>query len=948
MTPHPTKVSILALLFLGFFLFNSCSKDIDILTDAILDDQVANVEERNNSEEEAEESSETEEESQTEETPEEEPPAEESMEDGFESRTTVFNPSHDAYIQSGKGYNQHIIRLDEDHRTSYLLFDISAIEDIGGYVTGATLQFTISGDEGNGTINVHKGLTSDWTETNLAEGTVPGIDIMLGNLIKEYKIGATEEIVLSASDLIPEKTTLIMEHQEGNDLAFASKEHPSKIGPKLVVTYNAPEDAQTIVIEEEPSAPAEEGGAGEGANESNSNENAAPMAIADATPSSGGVPLEVRFTGSNSSDDNEITSYSWDFKDGSTSSATNPTHTFTEVGSYDVELTVTDAEGLSSTDNVTITVNEESNEAPVARASATPRNGTAPLEVSFTGSNSSDDNGVASYSWNFKDGSNSSNANPNHTFNDPGTYVVELTVADENGLTDKASVTITVTEASQNEAPVAVASANPITGDAPLTVQFNSSNSTDDVGITSYYWDLPNDPSAAPNPSRTFNDPGVYVVTLTVTDAEGLTDSDSVTITVNQASGGSGGSGGGGSGGNYPPNAVFASDFGFNANDATDAFRDAIFSSSNYIVIDKQNSDWILSPTSISNISNKTIVFEPGVVVRAKAGAYPLTNHTMVRFNSFTNVTIEGYGATFRMNKSEYTNGEHRHALSIRNGNNVTVKGLTFRDAGGDGIIVSGISPGDYSRNITIEDVVCVNNRRNGLSITSARDVWVRNSEFNQSNGTNPEVGVDLEPNYQSDRLVNINFNNCKFTGNDSAGFQVGTGRLTSSSIPISVQVRDCIFNHNSKSPNGKAGTEIILSEGSDGNPVRGDVLFERNTFNGSNTSVLFSKKSAEAFDVEFRNCDAYNVAKNGIGAVINLEASSNSNTLGGFTFSNFHMEYNTNIPFMQVRGPNTMTFKNVNGSFTIDEPYNNPLKYAGSYNPSNNVNVSINYNHIN
>ena len=940
MTSHPAKVSTLILLFLGFLIFYSCSKDIDILTDAILNDEIANVDEKENVDETSEEESEAEENTETEETPEEEPPAEDGMEDGFESRITEFPPIDDAHVQSGKGYNQTIIRLDENSRTSYLKFDLSPIEAIGGYITDATLEFTINSDEGNGTISIYKGLDSDWTEQQIDNINVPEIDILLGTITKEYKIGNTEEVILSASDLIPENTTLILQHNEGNDLAIASKEHPSKIGPKLVITYNVPEIADAIVIVEEETAPtAEENNPEE---ENNPAENEAPMAIADASPSSGGVPLQVTFTGSNSSDDNSIVTYTWDFKDGSSSNAANPVHTFMEVGNYEAELTVTDEDGLNSTDTVTITVNEESNAAPVARATASPLTGTAPLEVAFTGSNSSDDNSVASYSWDFKDGGSANNANPTHTFNNAGTYEVELTVTDENGLSDKATVNITVNAAVSNEAPVAVAAATPISGDAPLQVQFDSSGSTDDKGISNRLWNFtPNDASSQANPIRTFDNPGVYEVTLTVTDTEGLTDTDTVTITVN--------SGGGGSntgGGNYPPGAVLASSFGFNSNDSSEAFKDALQSNNSVIVIDKQSSDWIIKPTKIFSLENKTIIFESGVVLRAKPGAYPNATDQMLQLVYPENITIEGYGATFRMNKSEYTNGEHRHALTIQDGDNITVKGLVLRDAGGDGILISGLQPGTYSNNVTIEDVTCVNNRRNGLSITSGQNIWVRNSDFSQSNGHNPETGVDLEPNYTNDRLVNINFNNCTFSGNDSAGFQVATLNMNSSSLPLSVNVVDCDFSFNSKSPNGKPKSEIITSAGTVSNAVGGQVKFIRNDFNGSSGMLLFSKKKANAYKVIFEDCNATNF--NSSLSVISLEALSTANTLGNFTFDNFYIQYNSNKPFMQIRGPSNFTVKDIIGTFTIKEPYDNPLEWAGAYNPSNNVNVSINYNHIN
>lgn len=110
-------------------------------------------------------------------------------------------------------------------------------------------------------------------------------------------------------------------------------------------------------------------------------------------------------------------------------------------------MTVKDEEGLSHSKTVTITVSEPAqNEPPKAVAAATPKSGDAPLEVQFKGSNSTDDDTIDSYRWDFKDGSNSNSKNPSHTFNDPGTYKVELTVKDNDGLEHSDSITITVQE----------------------------------------------------------------------------------------------------------------------------------------------------------------------------------------------------------------------------------------------------------------------------------------------------------------------------------------------------------------------------------------------------------------------------------------------------------------------------------------------------------------------
>jgi parallel beta-helix repeat protein len=89
-----------------------------------------------------------------------------------------------------------------------------------------------------------------------------------------------------------------------------------------------------------------------------------------------------------------------------------------------------------------------------------------------------------------------------------------------------------------NDAPVAVAAANPESGDAPLTVQFSSDGSYDpDGAITAYAWDFGDgDTSNEANPSHIYADAGTYDAVLTVTDDQGATGSTAVVIEVTEAS----------------------------------------------------------------------------------------------------------------------------------------------------------------------------------------------------------------------------------------------------------------------------------------------------------------------------------------------------------------------------------------------------------------------------
>jgi len=260
--------------------------------------------------------------------------------------------------------------------------------------------------------------------------------------------------------------------------------------------------------------------------------NIAPTATASAIPSSGVAPLAVTLSSAGSDDpDGTIAAYNWDFGDGSEpSSDSNPSHTYT-AGTYLATLTVTDNEGGTDTDTVLI----RSNVAPVAIASADVTSGDAALAVSFSGSSSGDPDGtVSSYSWNFGDGSPTSNvADPTHTYG-PGIFTATLTVTDNEGATSTATVTIDA-----NDPPTASVSSNISSGDGPLTVSFTG-DVNDNDGSFGFSWDFGDGSAAVTDdlaPTHIFNNSGTNTVTLTVTDDRGSVATATRTITVNNAAG---------------------------------------------------------------------------------------------------------------------------------------------------------------------------------------------------------------------------------------------------------------------------------------------------------------------------------------------------------------------------------------------------------------------------
>jgi PKD repeat protein/flagellar basal body-associated protein FliL len=164
-------------------------------------------------------------------------------------------------------------------------------------------------------------------------------------------------------------------------------------------------------------------------------------ASVEADTLNGELPLTVDFDASGSSyPDGEIVNYYWDFGDGTTKYSTaQVTYTYDTVGTFTVTLKAIAADGEESEDSIMINV------LPISVSACFTNNvssGNAPLIVTFDPSCS---NGtVANYRWNFDDGDISYARKPVHTFENAGTYVVELTVEDSDGFSDTYQATIPV------------------------------------------------------------------------------------------------------------------------------------------------------------------------------------------------------------------------------------------------------------------------------------------------------------------------------------------------------------------------------------------------------------------------------------------------------------------------------------------------------------------------
>lgn len=240
--------------------------------------------------------------------------------------------------------------------------------------------------------------------------------------------------------------------------------------------------------------------------------------------------LDCTFDGSSSTDsDGTIVTYSWNFGDSSPAgSGVTTLHSYAAGGTYNVALTVTDddGDGAVATDSVTAVPNVS----PTAAFTF----GCTGTACTFDADGSADTDGsIAQYAWDFGDGTTATSVTElaSHTYATSGTRTVTLMVTDDDDATASTSHIVTV-----NAPPVAAFTVT--CNNSSRRCDVNGSGSTDDGFVATYAWSwgdgATTGPSSSSTANHTYGASGSFTITLTVADAQGLTDSTTRTVTINQ------------------------------------------------------------------------------------------------------------------------------------------------------------------------------------------------------------------------------------------------------------------------------------------------------------------------------------------------------------------------------------------------------------------------------
>ncbi len=250
----------------------------------------------------------------------------------------------------------------------------------------------------------------------------------------------------------------------------------------------------------------------------------APSVVFTATDSSAGCGSKVvQFNNASTFNAPGSGSYYWDFGDGTYSTATAPSHTYSTPGAYSVSLVVSNSAGCTKLLTKTNYINVLNK--PAAGFSATNNNScTAPVTTSFTNNST----GATSYYWLFGDGDTSTLANPSHTYLSTGSYTVTLIAKGTGGCNDTmvkpALVNIGLLSASFTQSATSTCTGNGV----------SFTNTTTPGAGNSIWYFGDGTTSTTANPTHAYTTAGTYTVKLKVTYNN---CSDSVTHTVTVATG---------------------------------------------------------------------------------------------------------------------------------------------------------------------------------------------------------------------------------------------------------------------------------------------------------------------------------------------------------------------------------------------------------------------------
>ena len=284
--------------------------------------------------------------------------------------------------------------------------------------------------------------------------------------------------------------------------------------------------------------------------------------------------------------------------------------------------------------------------------------------------------------------------------------------------------------------------------------------------------------------------------------------------------------------------------------------------------------------------SNIHLQLSPNAVVKAiptsLSGVYAI-----FKIHNVTNTKISGGKLVGERYSHLGNSGEWGMGIDIRGATKFEINNITITDCWGDAIYIAG-----KSKNGSILNVICDNNRRQGVSVVSVDGLAIKNSLFKNTKGAAPQAGVDIEPN-KNDVVKNVSIENCTFLNNAGYGLNIygGTGLCTD------ITAKNCIIDK----------SNIGLSIGG-GEGVLRIAISDFKISNCPSQSIAINKGSDV---VNISKVDILNSAKNAVTVNRGLNVKLSGLNVKGYTTTGLDVQLSN---FITVES-STFSTTNVNAT---------------------------------
>lgn len=195
-------------------------------------------------------------------------------------------------------------------------------------------------------------------------------------------------------------------------------------------------------------------------------------------------------------------------------------------------------------------------------------------------------------------------------------------------------------------------------------------------------------------------------------------------------------------------------------------------------------------------MKSKVDLYMPDSASVLKAIPNDTSNYTVLKIADASDVRIIGGKILGERNEHTGTKGEWGMGIGVYGSTNISITQVVIADCWGDGIYINDNAAKTIASSfVSIKNVISRNNRRQGMSIIKAFAITVLNSKFLYTNGTAPQAGIDIEPNYDTASYIKIINSECAY--NQGAGIMTYESK-SRQTVVTNVQIhRNYLHNNN-------------------------------------------------------------------------------------------------------------------------------------------------------